>query len=180
VARFAKVDIEWWGSTPDERSEQYPCDGLLADPEPALFRAIDVQAPAPVLFRWLCQLRVAPYSYDWIDNYGRRSPRQLTPGLDDLQVGQRVMTIFRLAHVEPGSSISLISDHAFFGRMAVTYRVRPKGPEASRLVVKLLAGRRAGIGRLIAKALPAADLVMMRRQLLNLKALAEAAAPPDS
>ena len=64
-----------WGSTPEERARGYACDVCVAGPDHALFRAVDVDAPAAVVFRWLCQLRVAPYSYDWIDNGGRESPR---------------------------------------------------------------------------------------------------------
>src|SRR3989442_14397603 len=81
-----------WGSTAAERAQPFPCAGLVPEPAAALFRAVDVAAPARVLFPWLCQLRVAPYSYDWIDNLGRQSPRRLTPGLERLALGQRVMT----------------------------------------------------------------------------------------
>src|SRR6202022_4188536 len=73
-----------WGSTAAERALELPCDGLLEDPDDVYHRALDVDAPAPVVFRWLCQLRTAPYSYDVLDNFGRRSPRTLTPGLDEL------------------------------------------------------------------------------------------------
>lgn len=76
-----------WGTTDAEETASYPCDDVLPDAEQWLFRGVDVAAPAPVLWRWICQLRVAPYSYDWIDNLGRRSPRTLTPGLDDIQPG---------------------------------------------------------------------------------------------
>jgi hypothetical protein len=162
-----------WGSTPEERDRQFPCDALVTPPYVALFRALVVEAPVSVVFRWLCQLRVAPYSYDWIDNLGRRSPRTLTPRLDELEVGQRFM-IFRLAHFEPDCSITLTADHVVFGRIAITYRVTPRGAETSRLVVKLLVASRPGpFGWLMSRALPAGDLVMMRRQLLNLKKLAE-------
>src|SRR5262245_41782307 len=89
-----------WRSTPDERRMPFPCDRHVSGPEAAYFRAVDVQAPAAIVFRWLCQLRVAPYSYDCIDNLGRRSPRRLTPGLDRLTVGQRFMTGFELVDFE--------------------------------------------------------------------------------
>jgi hypothetical protein len=89
-----------WGSTVQERRGQFPCDALVTQPYAVLFRALDVEAQVAVVFRWLCQLRVAPYSYDWIDNLGRPSPRELTPRLDELEVGQRFM-IFRLPSSSP-------------------------------------------------------------------------------
>jgi len=55
--------------------------------------------------------------------------------------------------------------------VAVTYLVVPRPPDRSRLVVKLCWHYPAmpGLGWLLAWS----DLVMMRKQLLNLKALAE-------
>lgn len=163
-----------WGSTEEERADSYPCDHWLADPDDSLWRAIDVAAPPAVTFRWLCQLRAAPYSYDWIDNLGRTSPRALTPGLDELAAGQRVMTIFRLVEFEPGRHITLVLARGsrLFGELAMTYEVRPAGG-GSRLIAKLLVRRPRGPARLFAPLLPAGDLVMMKKQLRTLKALAE-------
>jgi hypothetical protein len=127
-----------WGSTAGERTESLACDRVLADPDHTLFRAVDVNAPAPALFRWLCQLRAAPYSYDMLDNLGRRSPQTLTPGLEQLAEGQRVMTIFRLVEFEPDRSITVFSKSRIFGRVAGTYRVEPIAAVRSRLLVKLL------------------------------------------
>jgi len=164
-----------WGSTPAERAAVFPCDGLLPDADLAMFRAVDVRAPAPVVFRWLCQLRVAPYSYDRLDNGGRRSPQQLTPGLDKLERGQRIMRIFSLVDFEPGRSLTVVHRGQLFGAIACTYHTEPAGPGGSRLVVKLLTRRGpGGLGREATRLLlPVGDLVMMRRQLLNLAALAE-------
>lgn len=170
--------VSTWGSTPAERAAAFPCDGVLADPEVELWRAVDVAAPSEVTFRWLCQLRVAPYSYDWIDNFGRRSPRALTPGLERLEAGQRFMTMFELADFEPDRSLTLRHAGPLWGRIAVTYQVSPEGAGRSRLAVKVVARfpRRSPLWLPFRALLPAGDLVMMRRQLLNLKALAEGSA----
>jgi hypothetical protein len=103
-----------WAVTRDEMELFYSCDSHLSDPDAILWRAVDVVAPASSVFRCLCQLRMAPYSYDWIDNRGRRSPPQLTPGAEILEPDQSVMTIFRLVdfktpeHLTIGSSPSKI------------------------------------------------------------------------
>jgi hypothetical protein len=90
-----------WGSTASDRARDYPCDRLVTDADQMMFRALDVDAPAAMTFRWLCQLRAAPYSYDKLDNRGRRSPQTVTAGLDQLAPGQRMQTIFRLIEFEP-------------------------------------------------------------------------------
>jgi hypothetical protein len=166
--------IDKWGSSPSEQRASYPCDAVIDRPDRVLFRAVDVATPAEIMFHWLCQLRKAPYSYDWIDNFGRRSPQNLTEGLDQLEVGQRFVTIFRLVAFEEGRSITLDSKTGIFGRFAVTYEVRPTGDDSCRLVVKLsISAPRGPIGEFVRRVLPAGDFVMMRKQLLTLKALAE-------
>ena len=165
-----------WGSTGQERALRFACDEFTGPTADALYRAVTVNAPPAVVFRWLCQLRAGPYSYDWIDNLGRRSPRTLTPGLDRLQNGQRVMTIFRLAAFEPGRHITAVLDSTRIpsGKLAVTYLLVPEAGEGCRLVVKIAFTYPCSpVGTAMRILLPAGDLVMMRKQLLTLKALAE-------
>lgn len=156
----------------------FPCDHSLTPYDAAYFRAVSVPAPAPIVFRWLCQLRVAPYSYDWIDNGGNKSPRELIPGLDQLQVGQRVMTIFQVVDFEPNRHLTLrlrsARAKALFGEVAGSYIILPQPEQWCRLVVKLLVRYPPGYtGVVMRRWLPWGDLFMMRKQLLTLKHLAE-------
>lgn len=166
-----------WGSTAAERALELPCDGLVDRPDDVLHRAVDVAAPAATTFRWLCQLRAAPYSYDKLDNLGRRSPQTLTPGLEALAEGQRINTIFRLTSFVPGRSLTMETSSRLIGHVACTYASEPSGADASRILVRFTVRySRSPVGWATRLILPAGDLLMMRRQLLNLKGLAEATA----
>jgi hypothetical protein len=139
---------EHWQATADELAAGYPCDRLAKTDVRALTRAIDIEAPVPVTFRWLCQLRVAPYSYDWIDNRGRTSPRVLTPGLDRLKAGQEfgVGTLVDFAQNEHITIRAVPTAERWFGLVAMTYRVTARSASGSRLVVRLLAHEPPGRG----------------------------------
>jgi len=166
-----------WGSTSVERRRWFACDDQLANPDDVYHRGIAIEAPPEIVFRWLCQLRAAPYSYDLIDNLGRRSPRELTPGLDDLEVGQSVMTIFELVEFQRDRQLTLrLRRHSrLFGDIAVTYLLVPVAQGRCRLAVKLVVRYPGPLGaRAFARwFLPLGDLIMMRKQLLTLKRLAE-------
>ena len=171
-----------WGATPDEAARPYPADGLV--PEPVLMtRAVAVDAPPAVTWRWLCQIAVAPYSYDWIDNRGRRSPRELTPGADRLEVGQTMAIVFRLSSFEDGHHWTALTGprgERLFGPCAMTYAAEPDAA-GSRIVCRLAAAGGGPVRRSRAYALAWGDLVMMRKQLLTLSELAErdaGGAPP--
>jgi hypothetical protein len=169
-------NLAWnWNATRDEEKETFPCDRYMTSEYRGMLRAIDVSAPAAIVFRWICQLKIAPYSYDWIDNHGHQSPRQLTPGVEKLEVGQNFM-ICRIVEFEEDRHITCVILHEFeamYGLMSFTYSVKDTGPAASRIVVKIDIGARNVWERLRRYLLAWGDLIMMRKQLMTIKSLAE-------
>jgi hypothetical protein len=130
--------------------------------------------------------RLALLSHDWIDNLGRRSPERLTPGLEWLEVGQEIMTIFRLDSFEQDRHLTLSikspRSRRLFGELAVSYVIQPAEDSETRcrLLAKLVFRYRENLwGVILRHCLPLGDLIMMRRQLLNLKRLSEADAQGD-
>ena len=168
-----------WGVRPSEIKTSYPCDDFIKNADDELYRGITIQAEPQIIFQWLCQMRIAPYSYDWIDNFGRKSPEKLTPGLDVLEIGQDVMTIFKVIDFKPDSYLTIrikekILGHQIAADAVITYIIHPKNQSGCRLLVKLLVIYPKGIlGLLNRLILPFGDLIMMRRQLLNFKRLSE-------
>jgi hypothetical protein len=179
-----------WGSTPEERLMSFPCDSYMNNSDEAYFRAIDVNAPIEILFRWLCQLKVGSYSYDWLDHLeriffkvsesirDRPSPEQLLPGVERLALGQRVMGIFKLVEFEQNRHLTVVLDDkraiSIFGDIAASYVLVPMTPNSCRLILKgHIRYPRNPFWSWIRPFMPWGDLLMMRKQFLRLKHLAE-------
>ena len=156
-----------WGVTRAETARRYPCDDLVPDPAFQAWRGVTVRARPEQVWPWLTQIRLAPYSYDWIDNLGHRSPQDLR-ALPEPVVGEPLMScagrpVGRIVAVSPGEQLT--------GRIlgaVMSYVLVPEGGQ-TRLLLKIVTAR----GRLSAPLLSVGDLIMARRQLLNLAALAE-------
>jgi hypothetical protein len=157
-----------WGVSEGETLRSYPCDGFVAAPTVRAWRGVRVEAPADAVWPWVAQVRLGPYSYDWIDNLGRRSPRELA-GLPEPEAGDRFTTagglaVGRIVSVDPGKQLTGAIMGAF-----VSYVVVPQERDVTRLLFKVV----MRTTRWAAVPLCIGDLIMARRQLLNLKQLAE-------
>lgn len=157
-----------WGVSESETLRSYPCDDFVASPAVRAWRGVRVEASAEAVWPWVAQVRLAPCSYDWIDNLGRRSPRELA-GLPEAKVGDRFTTaggraVGRIVSVDPGKQLTGAILGAF-----VSYVLVLQEHDVTRLLFKLVlqATRWPAIGLCIG------DLIMARRQLLNFKQLAE-------
>lgn len=177
-----KARLPWtWGDT----DALGPPDFLRPAGEPdarLAIRALETTADPETLFLWLCQLRLAPYSYDWIDNFGRRSPRQPDESLVKLEVGQRVMTIFTLTDFVPQVSLTLRMTSGWptrvFGAISLRYSIQRIGAGRSVLCVHMWMPSLGGpLGRWGRALLAWGDLAMMRKQLRTLRELAQGMAP---
>ena len=165
-----------WGATRDEHDREFRADTVVRGPAVRMTRAVTVAAPARLMFRWVCQLSVAPYSYDLIDNGGRQSPRTLTPGADAVRTGQQVLGMFEVTGVRPGTELTLRGlprAARLFGDLAMTYVVEPRPGSTSRLLCRLVTAAPGPVARARAELLAWGDLVMMRKQLRTLQGLAE-------
>ncbi len=169
-----------WGATSAEHARSYPADDAVPGPTVLMTRAIDVAVPVETTWRWLCQLAVAPYSYDWIDNRGRRSPRTLTPGAERLELDQTMAIVFRLtsfAAPHQWTGRTTPRGDRLFGPTAMTYAAEPalsSIENSSRIVCRIAVTAPHRVGRAKAYALAWGDLVMIRKQLVTLRDLAQA------
>jgi hypothetical protein len=157
-----------WGVTDAEVARRYPCDELVPRPTVELWRGVTVDAPPERVWPWVRQVQLAPYSYDWLDNLGRRSPRELRDVPEPLPGGpfSRVTglgPVGRVLTVTPGEQLTA---RILGATMSYVLLAQDGG---TRLLLKIVTRSRRGL----AVPLGLGDWPMARKQLLTWKTLAE-------
>ena len=174
--------LESWGATPDEIVGAVVGDDLCPDARVVATRCITIDVPPHEVFPWIRQMgfgRAGWYSYDWIDNLGRKSARRIRPEWQTVASGDRVPAgpkSFIALHVsEPHSFVLATSASGVSKRLMFTlaYELRPH-PQGTRLVTRMRARINVPGGRLLERLfLAPGDGIMVRKQLLTLQQLVE-------
>lgn len=170
--------LEHWGANPDEVSRPMVGDDLCPDARLIATRAITIDAPPSEVFPWLRQMgfgRAGWYSYDIIDNLGRRSARAINPEWQTLSAGDDVPggpASFTAVVVDPPRALVIVlGDGAPTARkvnFTLSYELGDD-PRGTRLVSRVRARVDLPGGRIIERMLLGpGDGIMLRKQLLNI------------
>lgn len=169
--------LERWGATPEEHASAVIGDDLCPNARIVATRCITIAAPAEDVFPWLRQMgfgRAGWYSYDWIDNLGRKSATGIEQQWQTLETGGVLPggpADFDAVIVEPPRALVMrLSQRGRASKrvnFVLAYELRDC-PEGTRLVTRMRARIDALGGPIIEKVLLApGDGIMLRRQLLN-------------
>ncbi len=190
--------------TPDvaEHTRQLPGDELLPDCAAAATDGITIAATPDRIWPWLVQMgrqRAGFYSFDWLDNGGEPSSRELVPELSSLEVGQVIPATpdgdegFEVLRVVPDRALVLgglydpTTPHqlpfntprpAEYWQVTWAFVLEPLGDAATRLHVRARAAFSDG-GRMRAVWIQPVHHFMQRRCLEQLAARAEGRLPRD-
>lgn len=186
ILAYARLIRPWhlrWGATAEEVARAMPGDDWVAHPALVATRAVTISATAEEIWPWLVQMgyrRAGWYSYDRFDNDGVHVTR-IVPAWQSLKVGDVMLTGpeggFRVEAIEPRRSLLLRIDRASIGMNAdivLGVALEPRDEQHTRLIFRLHAAFRGWLERLWGSLLfDFGDFVMMRKQLLGIKARVE-------
>ncbi len=173
-----------WGATAEEVARTMPGDDLISGPGLDTTRAITIRARPEEIWPWLVQMgygRGGWYSYDRLDNSGRRSADKIIPEFQTPLVaggripgGQRYS--FQVMSMETNRSLVLGP------QISWSFGLYPQADGSTRLVERLRAKyhwRRPRMYPFIVM-LDVGDFIMMRKHLLSLKQRVEANTAPKA
>ena len=170
---------------PQENIAPMNGDHICSTPQLIATRAITISAPPAEVFPWIRQMgfgRAGWYSYDIVDNLGRRSAKTIKPQWQEVHTGDAI----------PGGPIDFYADLVNAPRTLVM-SLRGQGriakricfslayelhdhPTGTRLVARVRARTNLPLGGLMARyLLGPGDGIMLRKQLRNIARRAESA-----
>lgn len=173
-----------WGATREEVRGPMPGDALVRRPHFVATRAITIEAAPADVWPWLVQVgfsRAGFYSYDWLDNLGRGSAKEIIDIFQDVDVGDLAApmatpltdeTAFRVHSLEKERSLVWLKPDASWA-----WQLTPLPDGGTRLVTRLcIRYDLSGPGTAVVPVLliELGDFPMMRKMLLGIRERAEA------
>jgi hypothetical protein len=121
-----------WGATDEDVRRPYPGADLIPGATRSATMAVTIDAPPSRLWPWLVQMsvdRAGWYSWDRLDNFGRRSAERVHPEWQEISIGDRLAAKpdgsewWEVAALEPERFLCL--------RMSLDLRGRPFDPQGA-------------------------------------------------
>jgi hypothetical protein len=122
-----------WGATDEDVRQVYPGAELIPGGIRGATNAITIEAPVTKVWPWLVQMgvdRAGWYSWDRLDNFGRRSAESIHPEWQQISLGDHLTSKpdgsewWEVAALEPERFLAL--------RASVDLRMRPFDPRGPR------------------------------------------------
>jgi hypothetical protein len=170
--------FQYWGATPQEIQSSVIGDDLCRDATLIATRSITISAPPQDVFPWIRQMgfgRAGWYSYDLLDNLGRKSATSIHDEWQSVVAGDKIPSgpiSFTAAIVDAPrhfvleiQSMGKKSPRLYF---TLAYELRDD-PRGTRLVTRMRSHIALPFGSLIEKLIIGpGDGIMLRRQLLTI------------
>lgn len=187
-----------WGATDEEVLERFPGDEFVAGATRSATMATTIDAPPERVWPWLLQMgtdRGGWYSWDHLDNFGRKSADRLHPEWQDVAVGSRMAgkpdgsEFWEVVALDPERFLCLRMSldlkgryfdpsgqrPRFFTDSTWGFQLKPLPEGKTRLIVSGYWAFAPGFLRPVLSflALEPSHWIMQTRQFANLKRLAE-------
>jgi hypothetical protein len=171
--------FQYWGATAEEISSSMVGDDLCSDATVVATRSITIGAAPQEVFPWIRQMgfgRGGWYSYDWLDNLGRKSASTIHDEWQSVEAGDKIPSgpiSFTAAIVDAPRhfvlEIQSLGKKSPKLHFTLAYELRDN-PQGTRLVTRMRSRINLPLGSLFEKLILApGDGIMLRRQLLNIK-----------
>lgn len=179
---FIRPRTPRWGATDEEIERTMPGDEVVEHPNFVATHAITIEASPEEVWPWIVQIgsgRAGFYGYDWLDNAGKPSAREIVPNLQHIEVGE-------LIPFQPNTNVGMWTKDFERerwilwwdkkGKSTRVWELYPQGEGHTRLITRLRMryawASPTGFYYLLGDA---GDTVIMRKILLGIKERAEQA-----
>ena len=187
VTLYTVMIFQYWGATPEEIQSPVVGDDLCSAATLIATRSITISAPPQEVFPWIRQMgfgRAGWYSYDWLDNLGRKSATSIHDEWQTVEAGDKVPSgpiSFTAAIVEAPRhfvlEIKSLGKKSPKLHFTLAYELRDD-PHGTRLVTRMRSHISVPLGSLFEKLiLGPGDGLMLRRQLLTIRQNASKTSP---